>query len=117
MEQDIVKYALRLFDKKITSIAMSSINGVNQIVIGHKDYDSKIPLSTYGVGMRRALSIIMCIMDAKDGIVLVDEIENGIHYSIVPKFWEVIFSLTKQYNCQLFATTHSREYMTSLVSG
>lgn len=40
---------------------------------------------------------------------LIDEIENGIHYSSQQDFWEVIFGLAEEFNVQLFATTHSLE--------
>lgn len=111
LEEELISNALKLFDENITSIATIPTNyGQPQIMIGHKDFASKIPLHSYGVGLKRVLNIVMSIINSKDGIVLIDEIENGIHYSIMPKLWEVIIKLTKQYNCQLFATTHSQEY-------
>jgi AAA15 family ATPase/GTPase len=111
MEQELIYNTLKMFDENITDIAIV-ISGYNQaeIKIGHNYFLSKIPLDSYGVGLKRVLNIVMSIVNSKGGIVLIDEIENGIHYSIMPKLWEVIIKLTKQYDCQLFATTHSLEY-------
>ena len=44
---------------------------------------------------------------AKDGVLLVDEIENGIHYSVQPDLWRVVFEMATRLNVQVFATTHS----------
>jgi len=112
METDVVNQGLKMFAYEFNSIAIA----YNQIVIGHSDYPIKMPLSTFGTGLQRVLFIVASIMNSKDGIVLVDEIENGIHYSIMPKLWEVIFKLTQQYNCQLFVTTHSEEFMKYVMS-
>ncbi len=40
---------------------------------------------------------------------LIDEIENGIHYSAHYDFWKAMFKLSKELNVQIFATTHSLE--------
>lgn len=111
MKQELVDNALKMFDENIIDIDII-INKYNQpeIKIGHKNFPYKIPLNSYGVGLKRVLNIVMSIINSKGGVVLIDEIENGIHYSIMPKLWEVIIKLTKQYDCQLFATTHSQEY-------
>ena len=53
------------------------------------------------------LGIILSLINAKQGIILIDEIENGIHYSIHSKLWELIFTLSEELQVQIFATTHS----------
>ncbi len=69
-----------------------------------------IPLSSLGHGAKRLFNIIIGTISAKDGILLIDEIENGIHYSIVGYMWNLIFKLAKDNNCQVIATTHSWEF-------
>ena len=44
----------------------------------------------------------------------IDEIENGIHYSLFPQLWNLLDSLTKTYNVQLFITTHSHDVLKGL---
>ena len=51
--------------------------------------------------------IILKIFSAKNGFLLIDEFENGLHYSVQPKIWELIFELAYRFNIQVFATTHS----------
>ena len=47
--------------------------------------------------------------DTPNGVVLVDEIENGLHHSVLPKVWQAVDTTAKQFNAQVFATTHSFE--------
>jgi AAA15 family ATPase/GTPase len=75
--------------------------------------DKKIPLSSMGDGMLRILSLILNLISAKDGFLLIDEFENGLHYSIQPKVWALIFKLAKDFNIQVFATTHSKDCVES----
>jgi predicted ATPase len=46
-------------------------------------------------------------MQARDGVVLLDEIENGVHYSVQELMWKLIMDQSSKLNVQVFATTHS----------
>jgi AAA15 family ATPase/GTPase len=74
-----------------------------------KGFDEPIPLPIMGGGVQRALSILLAIGSAENGVVLIDEIENGIHHSALKDLWAVIAEASRVFNCQLFATTHSDE--------
>ena len=60
-----------------------------------------------GDGMLRILQLILKIFSAKGGFLLIDEFENGLHYSVQKKVWELVFDLAEKLNIQVFATTHS----------
>ena len=68
-----------------------------------------VPVQLMGDGMSRILSLALAIATAPGGIVLVDEIENGIHHSVMEKVWRAIGAFARSYDVQLFATTHSYE--------
>lgn len=68
-----------------------------------------IPLSLMGDGVNRLASILLMIAISANGILMVDEIEIGWHYSMLPKIWQAIRMALDSYNVQLFCTTHSRE--------
>jgi AAA15 family ATPase/GTPase len=91
---------------------MGSYN--HSLIYGDLGIGKKMPLSLMGEGTAKLLSIMLAIATHKGGIVLIDEIENGVHYSIHPKFWQLIVTLSKRYQCQLFLTTHSYEIIKSL---
>jgi len=62
-----------------------------------------------GEGMTRLFSLVVGIGNAPDGVVLVDEVENGLHHSVLPKVWRAIAEAARQFEVQVFATTHSLE--------
>ena len=59
--------------------------------------------------MQRVLSIVLAIANAPGGVVLIDEIENGLHYSVLKEVWQAIAQTARQSDVQVFATTHSWE--------
>jgi hypothetical protein len=66
-----------------------------------------LPMKTLGDGVNRLFGIILNLSCAQGGVLLVDEIENGLHHSIFAKVWEVVFQMARTLNVQVFATTHS----------
>jgi hypothetical protein len=68
---------------------------------------SPVPLSSMGDGIQRVLQLTLKLLAAKGGFLLIDEFENGLHYSVQEKLWQLIFELSEQLDVQVFATTHS----------
>lgn len=73
---------------------------------GSKDL---IPLAGMGDGINRILSLILALVNSKDGYLLIDEFENGLHYTVQEQLWTIIFKLARDLNVQVFATTHSND--------
>ena len=67
------------------------------------------PVALVGEGMNRLCSIVLALCNVREGLLLVDEIENGLHYSVLPDVWRAIASAATDLNVQVFATTHSHE--------
>lgn len=76
-------------------------------IVKVKGIDERLPLRSLGDGMQRVLGISLALVNAKDGILLIDEFENGLHYVIQPDLWRLIFQVARRLNVQVFATTHS----------
>lgn len=72
-----------------------------------RDHDRPVPLGSMGDGMLRILQLVLKVFSAKGGFLLIDEFENGLHYSVQEKVWGLIFDLAEQLDIQIFATTHS----------
>jgi ABC-type cobalamin/Fe3+-siderophores transport system ATPase subunit len=66
-----------------------------------------VPLNSLGDGMTRVLQLALKIFPAKSGILLIDEFENGLHFSVQEKVWALIFEIAQKLDIQVFATTHS----------
>lgn len=75
--------------------------------------DKPLPLKSLGDGAQRMLLIAVALVSAKDNLLLLDEIEAGLHYSVLEKLWSVIFRYAEQLNVQVFATTHSSDAIKS----
>lgn len=68
-----------------------------------------LPLRSMGDGVTRLFHITLALVNAKRGVLLVDEFENGLHWSVQEKVWKTVFQLAERLDVQVFATTHSRD--------
>ncbi len=72
-----------------------------------------LELSNFGDGLRSFFSIIIVLLTHEEKTVFIDEIENGIHYSLLDDLWEIILNISRDQKVQVFATTHSKECIES----
>ncbi len=100
--------ALKVIEPKLQSIEDNSASGT-PMIWGDVGLPELIPLPAMGEGMTRIARIVLSIVTSRDGVVLLDEIETGLHHSVLPKVWEVIATAAREFNTQIFATTHSFE--------
>jgi hypothetical protein len=69
--------------------------------------DRPVPLRSMGDGANRLFGMMLAMVTARDGLLLLDEVENGIHYSIQRDLWRSLLQRAASLNVQVFATTHS----------
>jgi len=104
-----LNHSLTTFDSNIHSIKQVTTQHGVTLKLKLNNQNSLVLLSSLGEGVNRYLAILCAIWANKDGFLLIDEIENGIHYTNYKKLWEIIFGASVAANCQLFITTHSKE--------
>ncbi len=75
-----------------------------------------LPLQSMGDGINRILTIILALVNADNGFLLIDEFENGLHYTVQKQLWNIIFTLAQKLNVQVFATTHSEDCISGFES-
>ncbi|MCD4745060.1 MAG: AAA family ATPase [Bacteroidales bacterium] len=107
---EIILEALRKIDSKIESIQALP----DGIFFSYKDIEELIPIHIAGDGVRKYINIVTTIAEKENSIVLIDEIENGLHYSAHKSLWESIITISKEFNIQLFITSHSIETLKCL---
>ncbi|QTR55131.1 AAA family ATPase [Thiothrix unzii] len=78
-------------------------------VVKYSNEKKAIPLKSFGEGMSRLLQIFLHSFKARGGYLMIDEFENGLHYSIQEEVWEKLFKLAKELDIQVFVTTHSQD--------
>jgi AAA15 family ATPase/GTPase len=109
-ENELVEF-LSIIEPRLKTLKVIT-EGSSSFVYGELEHFSRaIPVNYMGEGMEKLLSIALAILHAKDGCVLVDEMENGLHFSVLSQIWKAIGQSIRKYNCQIIATTHSYECM------
>jgi GTPase SAR1 family protein len=95
--------------KSLTNIPIANISIIHADLGG----DRLLPLPLAGEGMVRLASIAIDLASAPSGVVLIDEVDTGLHYSVMSQVWKAIAITASKLNVQVFATTHSAECVRS----
>lgn len=109
---DTIVKVLREIEPALIDIRM----GNNENIYFDIGAEELVPIDIMGDGIRRTLSVLSSIYEMEHGILLIDEIENGLHYSCLKIFWKAILTAAKLFDVQIIATTHSYECIEALVS-
>lgn len=108
-KQDVIAMA-RIFDNKINNVEVLP----DSLYIGFEGTAELLPIGLCGEGLKKFLYIIVSAINSVGNILLIDEIENGIHFSIYPHLWRSIVSLAEQNDLQIILTTHNLETIIAL---
>ncbi|HLP46280.1 MAG TPA: AAA family ATPase [Candidatus Kapabacteria bacterium] len=109
---DTVIAELKKIEPAVVDIRLGADSGLIYVDVG---IEKMLPMNIMGDGMRRILTLLTVLLETKDGILLIDEIENGLHYTSIKVAWKALIAACKEYNVQLIATTHSYECIEALV--
>ena len=108
--KQIVVDRLSLFDSRVKSVEALS----DGVYVDMDGIPELLSISMHGDGLFRYLTIVAASANPVTNVVLIDEIDNGLHYSAYKKLWEAIFALATATNKQIFVTTHSKETLYQL---
>ena len=100
--------ALRALEPRLQAVEDNTSSGAPMIWadIGLREF---VPLPALGASMTHLARMVLAAATAPEGVVLVDDIENGLHHSVLPDVWRAVARSAEQFNVQVFATTHSFE--------
>lgn len=107
LESEILP-TLSLLESRLKRLALL-VSGGAPIIHGDIGIGRLVPVNMMGEGLTRLLSLLLTIYTTQNGCVLIDEIENGLHYSVMQKVWKALMEAAEKTDTQIFATTHSRE--------
>lgn len=99
---------VRLIEPRLRRIAVAVVAD-EPVLHGDIGTGRLMPLPVMGQGIVKLASLAARIGNAPNGVVLVDEIENGLHHSVLPAVWRAIGEVARRFKTQVFATTHSLE--------
>jgi hypothetical protein len=109
-------------EKKIIKILQSLEPEIEDLAIGENDdfvvglanIERQVQIGSLGDGIYRLLGLALAIVNVKNGVLLVDEIDTGLHYTAMDDMWKMIWQTANDLNVQVFATTHSNDCWKSL---
>jgi len=106
-KEELIFKAIQLIDKTIERVKTSTIGG-GMLRLQRKN-ENLMPISLFGDAMNRIVDYILKIISYPNAVLVLDEIENGIHYTKQAELWEMLFKLAIEFNVQIFSTSHSLE--------
>ena len=104
--------SLKIVDARIADFGYIPSKNIPTLMLPYVRFagsEASVPLRSLGEGIQKILSVMLNLVNVKNGILLIDEFENGLHYSIQDSLWKVIFELAKTLDVQCFITTHSED--------
>lgn len=111
-KEELVIDALKIIEPKISRLSFIGENNFRSErypIVKLKGTDNLYPLKAMGDGINRILNLTLALVNSDNGYLLIDEFENGLHYSVQEKLWEIIFEISNRLNIQVFVTTHSND--------
>lgn len=104
----LIEY-LRIINSRIEDIAISG-------TVVHADIGLRrmMPLNMFGGGMVRAAAMLALLIQGDQRILLIDELDNGLHYRAIPPLLQALMKLSSDRGVQVYATTHSLDILSAL---
>lgn len=111
MEEKVIS-ALKIIEPGVQRLAV--LGEERRFSVKLPEVDRGIPLGSLGGGMGNLLALVLHLFSAQGGFLLVDEIDTGLHYSVMVDMWRLIVETAKKLDIQVFATTHSLDCVRAL---
>ena len=119
--EDAVTQALRIVEPAVERIApilddriRANRHAPGGVMVKLREAADRVPIGSMGDGMWRMLGLALSIANAEGGVLIVDEIDTGLHYSVMEDMWLMLSEAASALSVQVFATTHSRDCWESL---
>lgn len=117
-QEDILYESLRAIEPGIERIAPVAIYGYQGAGNGGfvvSINKQRVPIGSMGYGIWRMLEITLAMVNIPPGgTLLIDEIDTGLHFSVMIDLWKLICKTAEKLDIQVFATTHNSDCWKSL---
>jgi hypothetical protein len=116
-EEKVIE-SLRIIEpsvERIASLSRPSGRGTpSPIVLRLRGSDTRVPIGSMGDGIKRLLVLSVNLVTSAGGCLLIDEIDTGLHYSVIAKMWQLLIETARRLDVQVFASTHSLDCLEAL---
>jgi energy-coupling factor transporter ATP-binding protein EcfA2 len=106
---------LQSVSPKVKSLS-PGLRGGQPIILADVGGPTLLPIQLLGDGFCRACLIGAGLVGSGSELLVVDEIDSGLHHSVIKPFWEVVASLGRSLGVQVFCTTHNDEMIGAAVA-
>ena len=90
--------------------------GLDGILLGSEAGTRRVPIGSHGDGTRRLLALSLSLVRAAEGFLLIDEIDTGLHWTVMEELWRLVVDAAVNSSVQVFATTHSLDCVVGLAA-
>ncbi len=113
----VIEFIGEHIDSQIEDIELTEKNDIKRFLVDSKAFPEKsVDITSYGEGLQRIFEIALSFAYCKNGVLLIDELETAIHYSLLVDFTKFIQELAVKFNVQVFITSHSKECIDAFVT-
>ncbi len=98
---------LRKIEPRLQSLDAIAPDGEHRVYAELDGLPQALPLSHLGHGFSRLVHLFSELLVSDASLALVDEIENGIHYSALPTLFQGVRAVAQERQVQTLMTTHS----------
>lgn len=113
--------AMKFIEQDLTSIHFLSTRAylfgdVGDVVLGFQPGTRRVPIGSHGEGTRRLLALALSLTQLSGGVLLIDEIDTGLHWTVLEDMWKLVIDGATRAGIQIFATTHSFDCIRGLAA-
>ncbi|HEX2210868.1 MAG TPA: AAA family ATPase [Longimicrobium sp.] len=106
-DHELVESALRSIIPDLERIVVVGEARARTVLCKLAGTTHPVPIMSMGDGANRIFGLAVSLVQSRGGALLIDEVENGLHYSVQPEVWDFLLSAAEDLDVQVFATTHS----------
>ena len=107
--EERIESLLRVVDPRVRKVRARTPTGEGPFLEVDLGLSERLPLAHTGQGLIRLVAIFSLLLGEAPKVCVIDEIENGLHHTLLPQIWAGIAAAARELDVQVFATTHSRE--------
>jgi AAA15 family ATPase/GTPase len=111
----VIGFIKEHLDPTITKIDVVNEQGIFRFRVTSTSKQDVLDITEYGEGLQRVFEIALLLGYCQNGVLCIDEVDSAIHKSLLVKFTEFIQMVAKEFNVQVFLSTHSKECIDAFV--
>jgi predicted ATPase len=114
-EKGIVDAVREEFEPALENLMVLAPGPAPAIFASVRYLKEKLPLSLMSAGINKFVTLLAAILIRGKGVLLIDEVENGLYYKTLPSLWKYLLKFAVENDTQLFISTHSLECVRALI--